>query len=59
MDTFLDGVEVIAGTDPLDALSYPGAPQGTDPMIIVIAAGGIGAAAIVGILVFKKMRRRT
>ena len=56
-DTYLDGIEVIAGTDPLDPLSYPGAAQQIDPLILIIAVGGL--AIIVIIIIFKKVKSRS
>ncbi len=59
-DSYLDGVEVVAGTDPLDPLSYPGSTQFMDPMVIVLALGGVGVVVIIVIVIgFKKIPGRS
>ncbi len=55
-DSYLDGIEVIAGSDPLDPQSFPGSSEDMDPLILVLAIGGIGVVVI--IILSKKLRGR-
>lgn len=71
LDGYLDGIEILYGTDPLDPNDYPGATttttttttssQPTDelpPVVLLIVIGGVGAVVIV-VIVFTIGKRRS